>query len=75
MALGTNRDYKTRDRSARAHISVHMKRIDQLVSVGVDKETASERAHDEIKSGVFNADIKKEIERIKNIQNHKEVLR
>ena len=66
MGLGTNRDYKTRERYARAHLTVHKMRMDELMKKGYTCEEASRIAFDEIKNHKHTKQIKKEIEKLKN---------
>lgn len=44
MGLGNNRDYKTRDRIARAGLARHFARMTELQAQGLTREEASRQA-------------------------------
>lgn len=48
MALGTNRDYKTRDRAARINMSLHMMLMNGHIERGMERLEASKKAFDEL---------------------------
>lgn len=50
MGLGTNRDYKTRDRIARNGLARHYARMQELIASGMDRESASQQAYREMTS-------------------------
>jgi hypothetical protein len=50
MSLGVNRDYKTRDRSARKLLARHFSRMTELIAQGMNREDASRLAFREIRS-------------------------
>lgn len=51
MALGSrNRDYKTSARFVRNNLAKHFKRMKELIGQGVDRDTASKQAFDELKN-------------------------
>lgn len=47
-ALGTNRDYKTRDRRAVQNLRKHFARMNELIATGMDRDAASKQAYDEL---------------------------
>jgi hypothetical protein len=53
MGLGTNRDYKTRDRVATRKLAAHFKRMGELMKTGMDREAASKQAYNEICDGTI----------------------
>ena len=58
MSLGTNRDYKTRDRSATRKLAAHFKRMNELIASGMDRDAASKQAFDEICNGTIKINCK-----------------
>ena len=48
MALGRNRDYKTRSQSIRKNLKRHQERMEELIALGYLKSEASKIAFDEI---------------------------
>jgi hypothetical protein len=72
MSLGVNREYKTRNRSVEANLSVHRERIVELMDqLGVDRQQASAMAYEEIMTGTLNKRIGARIQEIKDRQNRK----
>ena len=49
--LGTNRDYKTRDRQVNKDLKNHLKRMNELIKQGKTKAEASKIAYNEIIKG------------------------
>lgn len=45
MALGTNRDYKTRARSAEKNLKRHLELMNKYIAEGFDRDTASNKAY------------------------------
>ena len=50
MALGTNRDYKTRDRNAAQDLRWHANRMAELEASGLSHTEASRVAFDELRA-------------------------
>jgi len=48
MALGSNRDYKTRERYARNALAWHAARMAELEAAGLPRLEASAKAYDEL---------------------------
>ena len=46
MSLGTNRDYKTRERRALANLAMHEAKMNELIAEGHEREEASRLAYD-----------------------------
>ena len=70
MLGSKNRDYKTSSISAVARVSIHIERTNELVLEGIEKESASKKAFNEILKGDLNNRINKKIKEIKNNQNN-----
>ncbi len=48
MALGNNKDYKTRSRIATNSLAKHFQRMQELVKAGMDRNEASKQAYQEM---------------------------
>lgn len=46
--LGTNRDYKSRDKAIWSRLKAHKARMDELIAQGVDPKEASAIAFEEV---------------------------
>jgi hypothetical protein len=58
MLGSKNRDYKTGNRAVTRRIQAHIKRMNELVAGGMDRDAASKKAFDEICFGILKVNLK-----------------